>query len=90
MSATASQGLSPNEAEEHDEGTRHIGIEIPRKRKVSFIGSVENVEKVLRWKKRCGLPLGDVEDTWRAILPGDIFEGAVLGGQANPINVDEI
>ena len=89
-SESASQGQSFDDAGHHDEGTGHIGVEVPKKRKVSFIESVDSVEKVLRWKKHCGQPLDDVEDTWRDKLSGDILEGAVPGDEANPINVDEI
>ena len=67
------------------------GVDAAKKRKVAFVGRTIDVERVLRWKKRSGIPLGDVDEQWRQVLPPELFQGPILGEKAgNPINVDEI
>ena len=62
------------------------------KRKIAYVGGVEGVEKAIRWKRRCGIPLGEVAQEWRDVLPRELFTGqATLGDRADePIDVDAI
>ncbi|KAI1788289.1 hypothetical protein LXA43DRAFT_974884 [Ganoderma leucocontextum] len=90
-----SSGALGNVTTERDVGAPAAGREtvsvVTKKRKVAFVGRVEDVEKVLKWKKRCGMPLGDVAESWRQVLPADLFEGPVLGDkEEDPIDVDAI
>ena len=81
-------GATTNTAEAGNEGSAAPA----KKRRLAYVGSVEGVEKAIRWKRRCGIPLGDVAEEWRDVLPRDLFNAqATLGDRADgPIDIDAI
>ncbi|EJF61436.1 hypothetical protein DICSQDRAFT_170188 [Dichomitus squalens LYAD-421 SS1] len=74
------------------DGSRGGDIVGTKRRRVTYAGIPEGVEQAQRWKKRCGMPLGDVVHERGDVLPSDLFStDKILGGSADqPIDVDAI